>query len=67
MGIRISVVFQIIGFSVIVPSSITANKVAKKMLVLLTLAFIINSYSNFESWAIENMDSGLPYYFFWEK
>lgn len=67
MGIRISVVFQIIGFSVIVPSSITANKVAKKMLVLLTLVFIINSYSNFESWAIENMDSGLPYYFFWEK
>lgn len=30
MGIRISVVFQIIGFSVIVPSSITATKLQKR-------------------------------------
>lgn len=67
MGLRISVVFQIIGFTVIVPSSITNKKIIRCLFALLTLAFIINSYRSFESWAIENMDSGLPYYFFWEK
>lgn len=67
MGLRISVAFQIIGFSVIVPTSISNNKKAKYLLAILTSAFILNSYSNFESWAMEKMDSGLPYYFFWEK
>ena len=67
MGLRISVVFQIIGFSVIVPSSITNKKIIRSLFALLTLAFVINSYSNFESWKNEKLDSGLPYYFFWEK
>lgn len=67
MGLRISVVFQIIGFSVIVPSSITNKKIIRSLFALLTLAFVINSYSNFESWKKEKLDSGLPYYFFWEK
>lgn len=67
MGLRISVIFQIIGFSVIVPPNININKRIKYLFALLTLAFMVNSYSNFEKWSIENMDSGLPYYFFWEK
>lgn len=67
MGLRISVVFQIIGFSVIVPSSIADKKSIRCLFALLTLAFIVNSYSNFESWKNEKIDSGLPYYFFWEK
>ena len=67
MGLRISVIFQFIGFSAIVPSTIIANKRKKYLFALLTLAFIVNCYSNFEKWAIEDMDSGLPYYFFWEK
>ena len=67
MGLRISVIFQIIGFSVIVPQTIHVNKRSKILFAILTLAFIVNSYSNFEKWSIETMDSGLPYYFFWEK
>ena len=66
MCIRISMLFQIIGFSVFVPEVVNTKPAVRKMYIVFTLSFFYSAYKTYSNWLVYPYDSTLPFYFFWE-
>ena len=66
MCIRMSMLFQIIGFSVFVPEVVNTKPDVRKMYIVFTLLFFYSAYKTYSNWLVYPYDSTLPFYFFWE-
>lgn len=66
MCIRISMLFQIIGFSVFVPEVVNTKPAVREMYIVFTLLFFYSAYKTYSNWLVYPYDSTLPFYFFWE-
>lgn len=66
MVIRLSMLFQIIGFTCFIPDIVYKKKNIALLYVVFTLLYYYSAYQAFNNWNTL-LDSNLPYYFFWEK
>lgn len=66
MCIRMSMMFQVIGFSVFIPDAVNKNTMVKNLYLGFTLLFFYSAYKTYSSWIGYSYDSTLPFYFFWE-
>lgn len=66
MCIRISMMFQLIGFAMFVPEEVNKNKKLYWIYIVFTILFFYSAYQNYERWIVSPYDSTLPFLFFWE-
>ena len=66
MCIRLSMLFQIIGFSVFIPDVVYKKKEVQYLYLGFTLLFFYSAYKTYSNWLGYSYDSTLPFYFFWE-
>jgi len=67
MCIRMSMLFQIIGFAMFIPESVNDNARLKSIYIMFTLLFFYSAYQTYARWIPNPYDSTLPFYFFWEQ
>lgn len=65
MVIRLSMLFQVIGFCYIIPDIVYRKKSIAILYAIFTILFFYSSYNAFNHWDTWS-DSNLPYHFFWE-
>ena len=66
MCIRISMMFQIIGFSVFIPEAVNKNKNLRLLYLSFTALYFYSAYQTYIRWIANFDDSTLPFYFIWE-
>lgn len=66
MCIRMSMMFQIIGFSVFIPEAVSKNTNLRLLYLSFTVLYFYSAYQNYVRWIASFDDSTLPFYFIWE-
>lgn len=66
MCIRMSMMFQIIGFSVLIPEAVNKNTNLRLLYLSFTALYFYSAYQNYVRWIASSHDSTLPFYFIWE-
>lgn len=67
MCIRISMLFQLIGFSCFIPELVEKKTNLKYIYILFTLLYFYSAYQSYVRWIAAPYDSTLPFYFIWEQ
>lgn len=66
MCIRMSMMFQIIGFSVFIPEAVNKNTNLRLLYLSFTALYFYSAYQTYVRWIANFDDSTLPFYFIWE-
>ena len=66
MCIRMSMMFQIIGFSVFIPEAVNKNTNLRLLYLSFTALYFYSAYQTYVRWIASFDDSTLPFYFIWE-
>ena len=66
MCIRMSMMFQIIGFSVFIPEAVNKNTNLRLLYLSFTALYFYSAYQTYVRWITNFDDSTLPFYFIWE-
>lgn len=66
MCIRMSMMFQLIGFGLFIPKAVNSNKILRLLYLSFTLLYFYSAYQTYARWIPNQEDSTLPYYFVWE-
>ena len=66
MCIRMSMMFQIIGFSVFIPEVVNKNTNLRLLYLSFTALYFYSAYQTYVRWIASFDDSTLPFYFIWE-
>lgn len=66
MCIRMSMMFQIIGFSVFIPEAVNKNTNLRLLYLSFTSLYFYSAYQTYVRWIASFDDSTLPFYFIWE-
>lgn len=66
MCIRMSMMFQIIGFSVFIPEDVNKNTNLRLLYLSFTALYFYSAYQTYIRWIANFDDSTLPFYFIWE-
>lgn len=65
MVIRISLLFQVLGFMMFIPNKVFRDKKLAGLYLIFTVLFIYSRYAQYIRWNTL-FDTNIPYYFFWE-
>lgn len=66
MCIRMSMMFQLIGFGLFIPKAVNNNKKLRLLYIAFTLLYFYSAYETYARWIPNQDDSTLPFYFIWE-
>lgn len=66
MCIRMSMMFQIIGFSVFIPEAVNKNTNLRLLYLSFTALYFYSAYQTYVRWIANFDDSTLPFFFIWE-
>lgn len=66
MCIRMSMMFQLIGFGLFIPKAVNNNKKLRLLYLSFTLLYFYSAYQTYARWIPNQDDSTLPFYFIWE-
>lgn len=66
MVIRITMLFQVLGFGLFVPQKVYEKKSLYVMYICFTLLYFYSAFQTYERWIPDPFDSTLPFKFIWE-